>query len=127
ILEPSPIQTAVIPDALAGRDVIGRAPTGSGKTLAFGIPLVTNLAPATRRRPTALVLAPTRELAQQICNELAPLAETRGHAATAVYGGVGFGPQRSALDGGAELLVACPGRLEDLISMGAVSLADVRQ
>src|SRR5215207_3673730 len=74
ITEPFAIQAAVIPDALAGRDVAGRAPTGSGKTLAFGVPLVTNLQPAQRKRPTALVLAPTRELAEQIAAELRPLA-----------------------------------------------------
>lgn len=125
--QPFPIQAAVIADTLAGRDVTGRAPTGSGKTLAFGLPIVTTLAPAQRRRPTALVLAPTRELAQQIADELRPLVRRRGHDVVALYGGVGYGPQRKALDGGAELVVACPGRLEDLISMGAVSLADVRQ
>ncbi len=127
IEQPFPIQQAVIADALAGRDVTGRAPTGSGKTLAFGLPLVTNLAPAQRRRPTALVLAPTRELAQQIAEELRPFIRARRHDVVALYGGVGYGPQRKALDAGTELVVACPGRLEDLISMRAVSLADVRQ
>ncbi len=127
ITTPFPIQSAVIPDALAGHDVTGRAPTGSGKTLAFGIPLVTNLRGAQRRRPTALVLAPTRELAEQIAGELRPLARTRKHDVVSVYGGVGYGAQRKALDAGAELVVACPGRLEDLLSMGAVQLDDVRQ
>ncbi len=127
ITTPFPIQTAVIPDALAGRDVTGRAPTGSGKTLGFGIPLVARLAPASRRRPTALVLAPTRELAEQIATELRPLARSRRHDAVAVYGGVGYGPQRKAIDAGVELVVACPGRLEDLIAMGVVDLGDVRQ
>ena len=126
ITDPSPIQVAVIPDALAGRDVIGRAPTGSGKTLAFGVPIVARLDGAKPHRPTALVLAPTRELAQQITNALGPLAQERGHVATSVYGGVGFEPQRKALARGAELVVACPGRLEDLIRMGAVALGDVR-
>ena len=121
ITTPFPIQSAVIPDALAGRDVTGRAPTGSGKTLGFGIPLVARLAPASRRRPTALVLAPTRELAEQIATELRPLARPRRHDVVAVYGGVGYGPQRKALDAGAELVVACPGRLEDLIAMRAVA------
>src|SRR5215218_2629762 len=79
VIDPFPIQAAVIPDALAGRDVTGRAPTGSGKTLAFGIPLVARLTTAQRRRPTALVLAPTRELAEQIATELRPLARRRGH------------------------------------------------
>ena len=124
---PFEIQAAVIPDALAGRDVTGRAPTGSGKTLAFGIPLVANLQPGRRRRPTALVLAPTRELAEQIAAEVRPLARARRHEVVAVYGGVGYGAQRKALDAGASLVVACPGRLEDLLSMGALSLEDVSQ
>jgi len=126
ITSPSPIQRAVIPDALAGRDVIGRAPTGSGKTFAFGLPLITVLPEAKRRRPTALVLAPTRELAQQIADELRPLASVRGRKVAAVYGGIGYGAQRKALDAGVDAIVACPGRLEDLITMGAVSLDAVR-
>jgi superfamily II DNA/RNA helicase len=127
IVEPFPIQAAVIPDALAGRDVTGRAPTGSGKTLAFGIPLVINLAKGSYRRPTALVLAPTRELAEQIATELRPLAKARRHGVVSVYGGVGYGPQRKGLDAGASLIVGCPGRLEDLLSMGALRLDDVTQ
>ena len=125
ILEPTPIQAAVIPDMLTGRDVSGRAPTGSGKTLAFGLPLVLNLASARRRRPTALVLAPTRELAQQIADAIAPFAGDRARRVVALYGGVGYGAQRKALDAGVDLIVACPGRLEDLISMGALALDDV--
>ena len=127
ITEPFPIQSAVIPDALAGRDVAGRAPTGSGKTLAFGLPLVARLRPAQRRRPTALVLAPTRELAEQITSELRPFVRQRRHDVVSVYGGVGYGPQRKALESGVELVVACPGRLEDLIQSGLVSLGDVDQ
>jgi superfamily II DNA/RNA helicase len=127
IVEPFPIQAAVIPDALAGRDVTGRAPTGSGKTMAFGIPLVANLRPARRKRPTALVLAPTRELAEQISGAVRPLAKTRGRRVVSVYGGVGYGAQRNALDAGASLVVACPGRLEDLLAMGALHLDDVQQ
>ena len=127
ITEPFPIQSAVIPDALAGRDVAGRAPTGSGKTLAFGLPLVTRLRPAQRRRPTALVLAPTRELAEQITTELRPFVRQRGHDIVSVYGGVGYGPQRKAFESGVELVVACPGRLEDLIQSGFVSLGDLDQ
>ena len=127
ITEPFPIQSVVIPDALAGRDVAGRAPTGSGKTLAFGLPLVARLRPAQRRRPTALVLAPTRELAEQITTELRPFARQRGHDVVSVYGGVGYGAQRKALDAGTELIVACPGRLEDLIQTGLLSLDDVDQ
>ena len=112
-----PIQAAVIPDALAGRDVAGRAPTGSGKTLGFGLPLVAGLTDAKPRRPTALVLAPTRELAEQIMAELNPFCKAAGHWAASVYGGVGYGNQRKALDKGTELIVACPGRLEDLMQM----------
>ncbi len=127
IVEPFPIQSAVIPDALAGRDVTGRAPTGSGKTLAFGLPVVTGLRSASNRRPTALILAPTRELADQIATELRPFVRARNHAVVTAYGGVGYGPQRKALSAGAELVVACPGRLEDLLQMGALTLSDVRQ
>ena len=126
IVEPFPIQVAVMGDALAGRDVTGRAPTGAGKTLAFGIPLVATLRPAARRRPTALVLAPTRELAEQIAAELRPLAAVRRQKVASIYGGVGYGPQRKALDAGSEVVVACPGRLEDLLAMGALRLDDVR-
>ncbi|MET0662033.1 MAG: DEAD/DEAH box helicase [Ilumatobacteraceae bacterium] len=120
-----PIQAAVIPDALAGRDVAGRAPTGSGKTLGFGLPLVARLTDARPRRPVALVLAPTRELAEQIMGELAPFAKAEGHAAVAIYGGVGYGPQKRALDQGVEVVVACPGRLEDLLQMRALDLRDI--
>ena len=127
IVTPTPIQAAVIADALRGRDICGRAPTGSGKTLAFGIPLVAQLQSASNRRPTALVLAPTRELADQIATELRPLARARNHAVATVYGGVGYGPQRKALAAGAELIVACPGRLEDLIATGDVKLDRVTQ
>jgi len=120
-----PIQAAVIPDALAGRDVAGRAPTGSGKTLGFGLPLVARLVDARPKRPVALVLAPTRELAEQIMAELTPFAKAAGHDAASVYGGVGYGGQRKALDRGVELVVACPGRLEDLMQMRAIDLRDV--
>lgn len=125
ILAPFPIQVAVIPDVLAGLDVCGRAPTGSGKTLGFGLPMVSRLADARRRRPVALVLAPTRELAEQISVELTPYARALGHQVAAVYGGVGYRDQRKALDNGVELLVACPGRLEDLLQMGALTLDEV--
>ncbi len=120
-----PIQAAVIPDALAGRDVAGRAPTGSGKTLGFGLPLVARLTDAKPKRPVALVLAPTRELAEQIMGELAPFAKAEGHAAVAIYGGVGYGHQKRALDQGVEVVVACPGRLEDLLQMRALDLRDI--
>ncbi len=120
-----PIQAAVIPDVLAGRDVAGRAPTGSGKTLGFGLPLVAGLRDAQPKRPTALILAPTRELAEQIMKELVPFAKAAGHWSVALYGGVGYGTQISALKRGTELVVACPGRLEDLIQMNAIDLSDV--
>ncbi|MFN3256643.1 MAG: DEAD/DEAH box helicase [Ilumatobacter sp.] len=122
---PFAIQAAVIPDALAGRDIAGRAPTGSGKTLGFGLPVVAKLTDAKPKRPVALVLAPTRELAEQIMAELVPFTKAVGHAATSIYGGVGYGNQKNALNRGVELVVACPGRLEDLIQMGAISLRDV--
>jgi superfamily II DNA/RNA helicase len=125
IVQPFPIQEATIPDLLSGRDVLGRAPTGSGKTLAFGLPLITRVGKATSRRPRALILAPTRELAEQIARELVPYAKAYGRAVTAVYGGVGYDPQRNALRKGADVLVATPGRLADLIDERTVSIAEV--
>ncbi len=125
ITEPFPIQTATLPDALAGRDVSGRAPTGSGKTLAFGIPLVTRVERAGPRRPRALVLVPTRELAAQVHAELVELAGPSGPSVLPVYGGVGFDRQVSALRRGVEVVVACPGRLADLVARRHVSLDDV--
>jgi ATP-dependent RNA helicase RhlE len=118
------VQELVIPDVLSGRDVQAQSPTGSGKTLAFGIPLIQRLA----RHPqthAGLVLAPTRELAQQIVDELTPLAYACGLRVAAVYGGVGFGPQVKAATK-ADVIVACPGRLEDLIARGAVKLGAVQ-
>jgi superfamily II DNA/RNA helicase len=125
ISEPFPVQAAAIPDALAGRDVSGRAPTGSGKTLAFGLPLLANVDRAKRHRPTGLILAPTRELAEQIKKELAPLARSVGRSVLAIYGGVGYGPQKGGLRKGVDVLVATPGRLEDLIEQRAVDLGNV--
>jgi superfamily II DNA/RNA helicase len=122
---PFPIQAAVIPDTLAGRDIAGRAPTGSGKTLGFGLPVVARLQKAKSKRPVALVLAPTRELAEQIMAELTPFTKAMRMYATSIYGGVGYGNQKNALNKGTELVVACPGRLEDLIQMGAIDLRDV--
>jgi ATP-dependent RNA helicase RhlE len=118
------VQQLVIPDVLAGRDVLAQSPTGSGKTLAFGIPLIQRLA----RDPhphAGLVLAPTRELALQIVDELTPLAAACGLKLAAVYGGVGFGPQIRAAKS-AEIIVACPGRLEDLIARRDISLDRVK-
>jgi superfamily II DNA/RNA helicase len=124
IIDPFPIQAATLPDALAGRDVCGRAPTGSGKTIAFGLALAARIGPAHPRRPRALVLVPTRELASQVCDELAKLVDRRV-GVVAVYGGAGYGGQRKGLARGAAIVVACPGRLEDLIECGDVRLDDV--
>ncbi len=128
ITAPFPIQEATLPDALSGRDVSGRAPTGSGKTLAFGIATLQALARGSRskaRRPRGLVLVPTRELAAQVCGVLAPLAKARSLKVAAVYGGTGYGPQLRALREAVDILVACPGRLEDLIERRDVNLDDV--
>ena len=118
------VQELVIPDVLAGRDVLAKSPTGSGKTLAFGIPLIQRLARHPHKH-AGLVLAPTRELALQIFDELTPLADTCGLRVAAVFGGVGFGPQVKAA-AKANLIVACPGRLEDLIGRGDVKLDRVQ-
>jgi superfamily II DNA/RNA helicase len=128
ITTPFPIQEATIPDALAGRDVSGRAPTGSGKTLAFAIAAVEALAGNSRSkagRPRGLVLVPTRELAAQVCGVFSPLAKARNLSVAAVYGGTGYGPQLRALRSAVDILVACPGRLEDLIDRRDVNLQDV--
>ena len=130
ITVPTPIQAATLPDSLRGRDVLGRGRTGSGKTYAFGLPLVARLAGGTPRRPApkrprALVLAPTRELATQIAASVKPLADAVGLRTTTVFGGVGQNPQVAALRQGVDVLIACPGRLEDLIGQGHCSLADV--
>ena len=138
---PFAIQTRALPDAMAGRDVLGRAQTGSGKTLAFGLPMLARLArggaeldgttgvdsaTARRRRtpkaPRALVLVPTRELAQQVSGALAPLAAPLGLTVTSVVGGAPYGRQITALDRGVDVLVATPGRLVDLIERGACRL-----
>ncbi|MGN6257112.1 MAG: DEAD/DEAH box helicase [Solirubrobacterales bacterium] len=124
ITQPFPVQEMVVRDALAGRDLLVQSPTGSGKTLAFGVPLVDLIDPE-GNGPRALVLAPTRELASQIVAELDALARARRLKIAAVYGGVGMGPQIKAARA-ADILVATPGRLEDLIARGAVSLKQVR-
>jgi superfamily II DNA/RNA helicase/cold shock CspA family protein len=125
ITETFPIQSLTLADACAGRDLCGKAPTGSGKTLAFGIPLVTRLGRANPRRPRGLVLAPTRELASQIAAELSWLGAARKCRAAAVYGGAGFGAQTKALRKGVDILVACPGRLTDLLQRGELTLDEV--
>jgi ATP-dependent RNA helicase RhlE len=124
ITQPFPVQQLVVRDALDGHDLLVQSPTGSGKTLAFGIPLIERLKPGAKR-PGALVLAPTRELAAQIVDELDSIAGARGLRVAAVYGGVGFGPQVKAAQR-ADVLVATPGRLEDLLGRGAITLGNVR-
>jgi ATP-dependent RNA helicase RhlE len=124
IERPFAIQRLVIGDVLAGRDVLAKSPTGSGKTLAFAVPLADRIG-RSDPRPAALVLAPTRELAAQIVEDARPLMRARGLEVAAVYGGVGFEKQIRAARR-AHLLVATPGRLEDLMARGAVSLAGVR-
>ncbi|HWC68177.1 MAG TPA: DEAD/DEAH box helicase, partial [Acidimicrobiales bacterium] len=115
ITTPFPIQAATLPDSLAGRDVLGRGRTGSGKTVAFAVPVVAALAahrrPRTMGRPRALVLVPTRELALQVAETIAPLAAALGQRTTTVFGGVGQRPQVTALARGVDIVVACPGRL----------------
>jgi ATP-dependent RNA helicase RhlE len=124
ITAPFQIQREVIGDVLAGRDVLARSPTGSGKTLAFGIPVIDRTA-AEARRPAALILAPTRELATQIVDELQPIAHARALRVTAVYGGVGLLKQ-AANAARAHIIVATPGRLEDQLSRRAFDLSHVR-
>ena len=123
ISEPFPIQIATIPDALAGRDLCGKAPTGSGKTIAFGIPMVVKVPRAAPKRPKGLVLTPTRELALQVATELRDLDPNK--RVLAVYGGAGIEPQLKALRQGIDIVVACPGRLLDVIDRKACDLRDV--
>jgi superfamily II DNA/RNA helicase len=128
-LTPFPIQADTLPDTLAGRDVLGRGKTGSGKTLAFSLPVVARIGNAGGRsrpgHPRALVLAPTRELATQIEAVLAPLAGAYGLTTTTIFGGVSQQRQERAMARGADIVVACPGRLEDLMKQGVVSLDSV--
>jgi len=128
ITEPFPIQIQTLPDGLAGRDVLGRGKTGSGKTLAFSIPLVSRLAGHKRRPslPSGLVLAPTRELATQISATLEPLAAAYNLRVTTIFGGVPQGRQVAALRSGVDIVVACPGRLEDLMRQRLISLDSVQ-
>ncbi len=127
-IHPFPIQEQTLPDTLAGRDVLGRGKTGSGKTLAFSIPLVARLAQHKRSpgRPAGLVLAPTRELATQITATLTPLAEAYGLRVTTIFGGVPQARQERALQAGVDIVVACPGRLEDLMRQKVVRLDAVQ-
>ncbi|HEX5268703.1 MAG TPA: DEAD/DEAH box helicase [Acidimicrobiales bacterium] len=126
VVRPFPVQALTIPDALAGRDVCGKAQTGSGKTLAFGIPLVQRTrGGAPGGRPRALVLVPTRELAAQVHRVLAPLGDATGLRTTVAYGGTPIRTQTAPLVAGAEILTATPGRLIDLVDSGTVDLGDV--
>ena len=125
ITAPFPVQALTIPDALAGRDVCGKAKTGSGKTLAFGLPVLQLMAKAEPKKPTGLVLVPTRELANQVCDELAPAAEAVDHTALAIYGGAPIEKQIEKLEQGVDLVVATPGRMIDLIERDAISVAAV--
>ena len=126
---PFPIQAATLPDSLAGRDVLGRGRTGSGKTVAFALPMVSALATSGRRRaphtPRALVLVPTRELAIQVAETVTPLAAALELRTMTIFGGVGQNPQVSALRRGVDIVIATPGRLEDLIGQGHVRLGDI--
>jgi superfamily II DNA/RNA helicase len=129
ITAPFPIQVATLPDSLSGKDVLGRGRTGSGKTLAFSLPLVARLAASTSKRqpkrPRSLILVPTRELANQVAAVVDPLARALGMKTTTIFGGVGQNPQVQALAGGIDVLIACPGRLEDLIQQGHCDLGAI--
>ncbi|MGZ8738887.1 MAG: DEAD/DEAH box helicase [Nocardioides sp.] len=129
ITVPTPIQAATLPDSLAGRDVLGRGRTGSGKTYAFLLPLVARLVksslPAQAKKPRALILAPTRELVGQIHEALKPLAKAEGLTTQTIFGGVGQNPQVQGLRKGADIVLACPGRLEDLMQQGHCDLSAV--
>lgn len=119
------MQTLTIPDGLAGRDVCGKAQTGSGKTLAFGIPLIERTVHADQSEPHGLVLVPTRELCLQVAQALLPLAEARGLTLAPIYGGAPMGAQIDRIQRGADLLIATPGRLIDLIDRKAVDVTHV--
>lgn len=122
---PFEVQTEAIPDGMLGRDVCCRAPTGSGKTLAFGLPLLSRTVQAKIEMPTALILTPTRELAEQICKVLNPLAWAVNLDVLAIYGGTSYQKQRKAFSSGVDIIVACPGRLEDLLENDYLTLEDV--
>ena len=125
ITSPFPIQALTIPDALAGRDICGKAKTGSGKTLAFGLPLLERVGKAQPGSPRALILVPTRELATQVCAALRALGKSRDRSVIAVYGGVSLDPQIAALQKGVDVVVGTPGRLIDLIERRELSVAAV--
>ncbi|WP_424212597.1 DEAD/DEAH box helicase [Streptomyces sp. BI20] len=128
VTAPFPIQAATIPDALAGKDILGRGRTGSGKTLSFGLPLLTTLAEGhtEKKKPRGVILTPTRELAMQVADALQPYGDVLGLKMKVVCGGTSMGNQIYALERGVDVLVATPGRLRDIINRGACSLEDVR-
>src|SRR6185312_13045918 len=128
ITTPFEIQAATMPDALSGRDVLGRGQTGSGKTLAFGLPLLARIAQSGRAKPhhpKALIMVPTRELAMQVADALMPLGRSVGVFLKTAVGGVPYDRQMDALRRGVEVMVATPGRLGDLIERGACKLDDI--
>ena len=125
ITEAFPIQEAALPDALAGRDVVGKAATGSGKTLAFGLPLMARMGKARPRKPLGLILVPTRELAAQVQKEIGQLTDDRGRRVICIYGGTSYNVARKALNFGVDVVVACPGRLEDMLEQGAFDLSEI--
>lgn len=124
-VEPTPIQKEAIPPILDGRDIIGLAQTGTGKTAAFVLPLLQRLMNGPRRRVRALIVAPTRELAEQIHNNIEKMAKATGLKSVVIYGGVGKQPQISRIRSGVEIVVACPGRLLDLFNEKAINFASV--
>jgi superfamily II DNA/RNA helicase len=128
VVSPFPIQAATIPDALAGKDILGRGRTGSGKTLSFGLPTLARLAGGRteKKRPRAVILTPTRELAMQVADALQPYGDVLGLRMKVVCGGTSMGNQIYALEKGVDILVATPGRLRDIINRGACSLEDVQ-
>ncbi|NEA67566.1 DEAD/DEAH box helicase [Streptomyces sp. SID12488] len=127
VTSPFPIQTATIPDALAGKDILGRGRTGSGKTLSFGLPLLTKLSGGhtEKKKPRGIILTPTRELAMQVADALQPYGDVLGLKMKVVCGGTSMSNQMYALERGVDVLVATPGRLRDIINRGACSLANV--
>ncbi|MFI0090545.1 DEAD/DEAH box helicase, partial [Streptomyces bobili] len=128
VTSPFPIQAATIPDAMAGKDILGRGRTGSGKTLSFGLPTLTTLAGGhtEKRKPRAVILTPTRELAMQVADALQPYGDVLGLKMKVVCGGTSMSNQIYALERGVDILVATPGRLRDIINRGACSLENVK-
>ncbi|MGD4180753.1 DEAD/DEAH box helicase, partial [Xanthomonas citri pv. citri] len=126
ISTPFPIQAATIPDAMSGRDVLGRGQTGSGKTLAFGLPMIANLTGGGGKPPRGLVLVPTRELAMQVNEAIEPLARIAGLSTVLIAGGMSYVPQLRAFSRGVDIVIATPGRLIDLMEQGELDLSQVQ-